>query len=332
MNKTANFPLLLQTFFTDRLIRQRNASPHTITSYRDTFRLLLDYAQQQKKRIPSNLKLDDLDAPFIVGFLTHLEKERGNSPRSRNARLSAIHSFFQYLAFEQPEYSDLIQRVLAIPSKRYDRTLVDFLTRPEVEVLLSIPDRGTWSGRRDHALIAFAIQTGLRVSELTGLCCQDITLSGGPHVRCYGKGRKERCTPLTKQIVSTLRAWLSENNGDPKDPLFPNAQGKRLTSDGVSYILSKHVKIAREQCPSLKKKRVTPHVLRHTTAMNLLQSGVDTMVIALWLGHESVETTKVYIDLNTEMKEEVLKKVPSSKTYLGRYRPDDKLLVFLNNL
>jgi site-specific recombinase XerD len=332
MKITANFSALLEAFFTDRLMHQRNASPHTIAAYRDTFRLLLYYAQEQLKTAPSALTLENLNAPFIGAFLNHLEKQRGNSARSRNLRLAAIHSFFRYAAFEHPEHSALIQRVLAIPSKRYERALVDFLSLPEVDALLATPDRRKWSGRRDHAIIALAVQTGLRVSELVGLCCKDIVLDTGPHVRCDGKGRKERCTPLTKQTVAIMRAWLREQNGQPVDPLFPNARGGRLSTDGIQYLLSKHAAGAQQKCPSLRKKRITPHVLRHTTAMNLLLAGVDRSVIALWLGHESVETTQIYIDANLALKEKILEKTALPKTTARRYRPDDQVLTFLRNL
>jgi site-specific recombinase XerD len=332
MKITANFPALLEAFFTDRLMRQRKASPHTIAAYRDTFRLLLCYAKERLKKPPSALTFQNLDAPFIGAFLNHLEKQRANSARSRNLRLAAIHAFFRYVAFEHPDHSGLIQRVLAIPNKRYDRALVEFLSPLEVEALLAAPDRNTWPGRRDQALMMLALQTGLRVSELIGLCCQDITLGTGPHVRCKGKGRKERCTPLTKQTVAIMRAWLRELGGQPSDPLFPNARGGPLSPDGVQYLLSKHVAVAQRSCPSLKKKRVTPHVLRHTTAMNLLQAGVDRSVIALWLGHESVVTTQIYIDANLALKEQILKKTASPKTCASRYRPDDPLLAFLKSL
>lgn len=328
----SNFSALLEAFFTDRLMRQRQVSPHTIAAYRDTFRLILSYAQERLKKPPSELTLENLDAPFIGEFLNHLEKKRNNRARSRNLRLTAIHSFFRYVAFEQPEQSALIQRVLAIPCKRFERPVVNFLTRSEVDALLAAPNRGTWGGRRDHALMVFAVQTGLRVSELTGLRCQDITLGTGPFVRCEGKGRKARCTPLTKQTAAILRAWLRERDGQPSDPLFPNARGGWLSPDGVQYILDKHVAVAEQECPSLRKKRVTPHVLRHTTAMDLLQAGVDRSVIALWLGHESVETTQMYFDANIEMKEEILKKTASLNASASRYRPSDPVLAFLNSL
>jgi len=276
--------------------------------------------------------LDNLDATVVGQFLKHLETTRGNSVRSRNLRLAAIHSFFRYVAYEHPERSALIQRVLAIPTKRYRRALVDFLTPTEVQALLDAPDRGTWGGRRDRALMAFAVQTGLRVSELIALNRESIHLGTGPHVRCEGKGRKERCTPLTKETVAIMRAWLREQESQPSGPLFPNARGGRLSNDGIQYILSKHVVVAQRTCQSLKPKRVTPHVLRHTTAMNLLQAGVDRTVIALWLGHESPDTTYIYVDANMALKEEILKKTSSPKMNVSRYHPEDRLLAFLRNL
>lgn len=332
MKTNADFPRLLQAFFTDRLMRQRKASQHTIASYRDTFRLLLGFAQQRLKKVPSKLAIEDLDAPFIGAFLDHLERGRGNNARSRNVRLAAIHSFFQYVALHEPSHSALAQRILAIPSKRYKRRQIEFLTRSEIDALLAAPDRDTWTGRRDRALMLVTVQTGLRVSELTGLCCQDIVLGAGAHVRCTGKGRKERCTPLRKEAVATLRAWLRERNADPSDPLFPNARGGPLSPDGVQYLLDKHIATASQQCPSLKKKRVSPHVLRHSAAMDLLHHGVDRSVIALWLGHESVETTQIYTHANLEIKEKALAKTTPLNVRPGRYRPDDELLAFLQSL
>lgn len=327
-----NFPALLETFFTDRLTRQRQASPHTLASYRDTFRMLLEYAERRLKKAPSAVTLEDLGAPFVGEFLNYLEKERGIVPRSRNLRLSAIRSFFRYAAFQEPDRSALIQRVLSIPSKRYDRPQVAFLSRPEIEALLSAPDTGTWSGRRDHALLLLAVQTGLRVSELTGLRCEDIRLGTGAHVRCRGKGRKERCTPLTKQGGRVLKAWLRERNGAPSDPAFPNSRGDSLSSDGVEYILSKHVAVARKACPTLARKQVSPHVLRHSTAMSLRQAGVDLSVIALWLGHESVETTQIYLDADLALKEKIVEKTALARGRSGRYRPKDHLLAFLKSI
>ena len=263
MTTTTAFPALLETFFTDRLLRQKRASPHTIASYRDTFSLLLRFTQTRLGKAPSVLTLDDLDAPVISTFLDHLEHERGTSPRSRNVRLSAIHSFFHYAALQAPSHSGLIQRVLAIPSKRYDRTPIAFLTDVEIEALLAAPDQLTWAGRRDRTLLLVAVQTGLRVSELSRLCWQDITLDTGAHVRCQGKGRKERCTPLRQDAITALRTWQREQQSRPEEPVFPSTRGGPLKRDGVAHLLTKHVATAQQNCPSLQGKRVTPHVLRH---------------------------------------------------------------------
>lgn len=332
MRTFANFPGLLEAFFTDRLMRQRQASPNTIASYRDTFCLLLRFAQQHLNKAPSALTIEELDAPFIGAFLDHLEKDRGNSARSRNVRLAAIQSFFHYVALHEPIHSALTQRVLAIPSKRYNRKPIEFLTRQEIDALLESPGQDTWAGRRDRALLLLAVQTGLRVSELISLRCQDVVLDRGAHVRCQGKGRKERCTPLRKEAVSVLQVWLRERNGSTSEPLFPNARGGQLSRDGVEYLLAKHVSVARQQCSSLKKKRVSPHVLRHTAAMELLQHGVDHSVIALWLGHESPETTQMYFHANLKLKEQALAKTAPVNVRPGRYRPDEKLLAFLKSL
>lgn len=330
--KTTSLSPLLQSFFTDRLMTQRNASPHTIASYRDTFRLLLLFAKTQLKKLPCQLMLEDLDTPLIGTFLDQLEKHRHNSPRSRNLRLAAIRSFFQYASFQQPDLSAHIQRVLSIPNKRQDRSLIDFLTRPEIEALLAAPDQTTWSGRRDHVLLRLAIQTGLRLSEIISLRYANVQLGQAAHVRCHGKGRKERCTPLTKQTAATLETWLRERGGSADDAIFPNARGGSLSPDGVQYMLAKHVTVAQQSCPSLKHKRVSPHVLRHTAAMELLQAGVDRSVIALWLGHESLETTQIYLDANLTLKEKALAKIDPLHGKLKRYRPDDDLLNFLRAL
>jgi len=329
---TTSLAPLLERFFTQRLMQQRQASPHTISSYRDTFRLLLSFAQQRLHSPPALLALEAIDAPLIVAFLDHLEKHRGLSARSRNLRLTAIHSFFRYAAFEAPEHAAQIQRVLAIPSKRFTRTQVHFLTRPEVEALLAAPDQRTWFGRRDHAFLRVASQTGLRLSEMTGLTRQDVTLSTGAHVRVIGKGRKERCVPLARPTVAVLKAWLREPPRGDGQVLFPNARGTRLTPDGVHYLLVRHVQTASKVCPSLKGKRVTVHVLRHTMAFDLLQGGVDRSVIALWLGHESVETTQIYLEATLAMKEKALSKTKPLEGKFKRYRPGDQLLGFLNNL
>ena len=332
MKEIAEFPTLLESFFTDRLMCQRHASPHTIASYRDTFCLLLRFAKERLKKEPSKLSITDLDAPFIAAFLNQLETIRGNSTRTRNIRLAAIHSFFRFLALQEPRYSASIHRVLAIPSKRFDRKSVEFLTRQEVDSILAAPNQGTWTGRRDHALMLLAVQTGLRVSELTGLKCKDVVLGNGAHVRCTGKGRKERCTPLRRESLRVIRSWLKERNGEVGGPLFPNARGGPLSRDGVEYILAKHVKMAKQECPSLERKRVSPHVLRHTAAMDLLQHGVDRFIIALWLGHESVETTQMYVHADLRLKEKVLQRTSPLGVKVGRYRPDDRLLSFLQAL
>jgi site-specific recombinase XerD len=323
---------LLQRFFTQRLMQQRQASPHTISSYRDTFRQFLKFIQQRLRKPPSRLTFEEIDAPLIVAFLDELEKRQGLSVRSRNLRLTAIHSFFRYAAFEVPAYSAQIQRVLAIPSKRFTRTLVQFLTRPEVDALLAAPNQLTWAGRRDHAFLLVAVQTGLRLSEMTGLKRKDLIVGAGAHLRLIGKGRKERCTPLAKSTLAVLKAWLREPQRGDGDVLFPNARGGRLSVHGVQYLLTKHRLAASRVCPSLKDKRVTVHRLRHTMAMDLLQAGVDRSVIALWLGHESVETTQIYLEATLAMKERALAKAlpPSGKP--GRYQPGDQLLGFLNSL
>ena len=290
----ASFAPRLERFFTQRLMQQRQASPHTISSYRDTFRQFLKFVQQRLHKPPANLGFEEIDAPLIVAFLDDLEKRQGVSVRSRNLRLTAIHSFFHYAAFEAPAQSAQIQRVLAIPSKRFTRTLVPFLTRPEVDALLAAPDQCTWSGRRDYAFLLVAVQTGLRLSEMTGLKREDIIVGAGAHVRVIGKGRKERCTPFAKSTRTVLKAWLQEPQRGDSDVLFPSAKGERLSVHGVQYLLTKHRLSASKVCPSLNQKRVTVHRLRHTMAMDLLQSGADRAVIALWLGHESVETTQIY--------------------------------------
>ena len=332
MKINTNLSGLIEAFFTDRLMRQRQASPNTIASYRDSFCLLFNFAKQRLNKEPSALSIEDLDAAFIGSFLNHIEKDRGNCARSRNVRLAAIHSFFKYIALQDPIHSALIQRVLAIPTKRFERKLINFLTKPEIEALLAAPDQSTWSGRRDSTLLYLAIQTGLRVSELIRLTCKDIVLGSGAYVHCNAKGRKDRCTPLRKELVATLRSWLRERSGHPDDPLFPNTRGGFLSRDGVEYLLAKHVAVARQKCPSIQKKRVSPHVLRHTAAMELLQHGVDITVIALWLGHESPETAQVYVQANLKMKEKALAKTTPVNVKPGRYQPGDQLLAFLKSL
>jgi integrase/recombinase XerD len=332
MSSNANFAPLLQRFFTERLMQQRHASPHTISSYRDTFRLLLQFAQTRLKKSPSRLALEDVDAPLISDFLNDLVQRRGISAQSRNVRLVAIRSLFHYAAFEMPAQSEQIQRILAIPCQRYNQELVNFLTRPEVDALLAVPDQLTWGGRRDHACLLLAVQTGLRLSELTGLTRSDVHLDTGAHVHVIGKGRKERCVPLAPPTVKVLKAWLQETPRDNGEFVFPNARGTRLSSDGLQYLLSKHVTVARQTCPSLRDKRVSPHVLRHANAMDLLQSGTPPPIIALWLGHESIETTHIYLQADLAMKEKILAKTTPHEGHPGVYKPDDPLLAFLKSL
>jgi integrase/recombinase XerD len=314
------------------LIRQRQKSPHTLASYRDTFCLLLAYIQQKLRKEPSEVSLPDLDSAFLGAFLDHLERQRGNSARSRNVRLAAIHSFFRYIALHSPEHGALVQRVLAMPSKRYVRRPIAFLNADEVAALLAAPDLDSWTGRRDRALLLLAVQTGLRAAELVGLRCQDIVLGPAAYVQCQGKGRKLRNTPLRKDTVAVLRTWLAERQGQPSDPAFPTISGTPLSHDGLQYLLNKHLTAASRQRPSLTTKRVTPHVLRHTLAMDLLAHGVDRAVIALWLGHESVETTAMYLQADMRLKEQALAKTDVALVRVRRYKPKDHLLAFLKSL
>jgi integrase/recombinase XerD len=323
---------ILQGFFTDRLARQKKASPNTVAAYRDTCRLLLSFAQAKTGKAPSRLSLADLDATLVGAFLAHLEDQRGNGTATRNARLAAIHSLFRYAAPRAPEHATVISQVLAIPPRRRERAIVSYLTPQETDALLAAPDRQTWHGRRDHALLLLAVQTGLRVSELTGLTRQDTHLGAGPHVRCHGKGRKDRATPLTSQVVRVLRTWLAELGPGPGMPLFPAQAGGRLSRDAVERLVTKHATAAADSCPSIKEKHVTPHTLRHTAAMSLLRAGVDTSVIALWPGHEDPETTQLYLHADMTIKEQALARVQPPDTSPGRYRPPDTLLAFLDNL
>lgn len=332
MSAARTFPALLEAFFTDRLIRQRQASPHTLASYRDSFCLLLAHAQRLLRKAPTDINLADLDTAFLGAFLDHLEHERDNSARSRNVRLAAIHSFFRYVALHSPEHSALAQRVLAMPNKRYVRRPVAFLNDAEVAALLAAPDLSRWSGRRDRALLLLAVQTGLRATELLSLRCEDIVLGPAAYVQCQGKGRKLRNTPLRKDTVAVVRAWLTERKGHPSDPAFPTVSGMQLSHDGLQYLLNKHLTVACRQCPSLANKRVTPHVLRHTLAMDLLHHGADRSVIALWLGHESVETTAMYLQADMQLKEQALAKTVAADVRARRYMPDDHLLAFLKSL
>jgi site-specific recombinase XerD len=328
----SSFTATLQLFFTERLARQRQASPHTVTAYRNTFRLLLRFTQDRTGKAPSNLDWNDLNAELISAFLDHLETDRHNSARSRNARLAALRSLFRYAAFRHPEHSELIQQVLAIPQKRFDRAVVSFLNAAELDALLTAPDLTRWEGRRDRALMTLAAQTGLRLSELIGLNCDDVQLGTGSHVRCTGKGRKQRCVPLTTLTAAVLRTWLHERGSDHDEPLFPTRSGRRLSDDAVARRVAIHTAFAAQHCPSLADKKVTPHVLRHTTAMALLHAGVDTAVIALWLGHADTRSTQPYLHADMTIKERALARTTPANIKPGRYRPTDKLLAFLESL
>lgn len=322
----------LQAFFTDRLQTQRHASERTITAYRDSLRLLIGYVCAQTGKDPCRLDFDDLDGPMIGAFLTHLEQQRHNTVRTRNARLAAIHSLFGYAALRHPEHAATIQRVLEIPPKRFDHALVCYLTKTEAEALLAAPDQGTWLGRRDHALLGVAIQTGLRVAELTGLRTADVSLTHGPHVRVLGKGRKERCIPLTPTTTKTLAAWLRERSGTDNSAVFPSRRGTPLSTDAVEALVAKYATTATCTCPSLTGKTVTPHVLRHTCAMFLRHSGTDMATIALWLGHADIRSTQPYLHADLELKERALARSDLPDTTPGRYRPSDELLAFLDSL
>jgi integrase/recombinase XerD len=332
VNTKANFSTLVQGFFTDRLLRQRRASPHTVAGYRDTFRLLLQFAAGRLGKAPSRLTLEELDAAFVGDFLDHLEKERRNSARSRNTRLAAIHAFFHYVSFQEPAYAEQCRRILAIPSKRYERRLIEYLSKEEIDALVAAPDKTIWRGRRDHALLLVAIQTGLRVSELIGLQRKDVVLSAGAHLRCEGKGRKQRCTPLRQEAVAVLAQWLCECPAEPATPVFPSNRGEPLSRDAVERLVTRHRRTAERQRPSLKGRKVTPHVLRHTAAMQMLKHGIDRSVIALWLGHESIETTQMYLHADMRLKEEALARMTPLGAQPGRFRPDDQLLAFLEGL
>ncbi len=326
------FQTLLQRFFTQRLMQQKRVSAHTISSYRDTFRLLLMFAQKRLRTPPDKLPFEKLDAPFVAAFLNELEKTRGVTVRTRNLRLTAIRSFFRFAAYEMPTHSAQIQRLLAMPAKRFDRKLIDFLTRPEADALLAAPDKASWIGRRDHALLLTTLQTGMRLSEATGLRRGDITFDTGAHIEILGKGRKHRVVPLCKPVADVLSAWLDEAAPAAADIAFPSVRGGRLSADAVARLLEKHLGIAADACPSLRQKHITFHCLRHTTAMDLLHAGVEQTVIALWLGHESIETTQIYLDADLELKEKILARTIPFDTKPGKFRPDDQLMAFLNQL
>lgn len=332
MTSQVSIAPLVERYFSQRLIIQKQASPHTIASYRDTFRLFLLFMRTRTGKSPSNLAFSDIDVDSIEAFLTDLETRRSISARSRNLRLSALRSFFRFAFYYEPEHAGRIQQILAVPAKRHDRTLVGFLTQSEVEALLAATDSRTWNGRRDHALLLLAFQTGMRLSEITGLQRRDVYLETGAHIRCLGKGRKERCTPLAATTVKQLRAWMAEPVTADTGFLFTTGHGQRMSADAVQYLFAKYTTIARRTCPSLRNKRVSPHIARHTAAMELLQAGVDLSVIALWLGHESIETTQKYLEANIALKETALAKTVPFNARICRFRPNDQLMQFLNAL
>jgi integrase/recombinase XerD len=328
----SSFQSLIQRFFSERLLKQLGASQYTVAAYRDAFRLLLKFASARLGRAPSNLRIEDFDTSFLGQFLEHLETDRGNCTRTRNNRLAAIHAFFQYVAISEPALALHCQRVLAIPSKRYERGPVEFLTEEESTALVAAPNPGTWIGRRDKALLLVAIQTGLRNSEITSLRCRDVEFGAGAHVRCLGKGRKLRCTPLRPDVAAVLKEWLSQQRGKPEDPVFPSSSGSRLSADAFQRLVSRHIATARRTCPSLVPKTITPHTLRHAAAMALLHRDVDLSVIALWLGHESTETTQIYLHADMQLKQRALAHATPSGLAPNRFRPPDPLLAFLESL
>jgi site-specific recombinase XerD len=327
-----SFSALLQRFFTDWLPGQLSASPYTVACYRDAFRLLLNFGQKRLKQAPSELRMEEIDASLVSKFLEHLELHRHNSIRTRNNRLFALHAFFRYVALSEPALALHCQRILAIPVKRYERAPVVFLTEDETAALVQAPDPTKWIGRRDRALLLVAVQTGMRNTELTSLRCQDVHFGTGAHIRCVGKGRKTRCTPLRTDVAAVLKQWIMERGGNSYEHVFPASHGTRLSADAFQRLVTKYSVIASRVCPSLISKKVTPHTLRHTSAMNLLRHGVDLSVIALWLGHESTESTQAYLHADMQLKEKALSHATSPCLKPARFRPSDPLLAFLDKL
>ncbi len=329
---TATLPALLQRFFIERLLSQLGASSHTVASYRDTFRLLLAFASKRLSRPPSSLSLEDIDVVLVTDFLDNLERERANTVKTRNTRLAGVRAFFHFIAYAEPACSLHCQRVLAIPAKRHERKPVDFLREEETDALVATPDRTTWIGRRDHILLLVATETGLRNAELRSLRRRDVDLGAGAHVRCSGKGRKTRCTPLRRDVVAALKPWLAECGNAPDEPVFPSSRGGFLSADALQRLVARHVTTASTKCSSLGGRSITPHTLRHTTAMALLRRGVDQTVIALWLGHESAETTQVYLHADMRLKEQALSYSDPNGAPPRRFKPPDPLLAFLQSL
>jgi integrase/recombinase XerD len=323
---------LIESFFVDRLGQQMRASPHTVASYIDTFHLLFKYAKEKLKKTPKELMIGDLNVKFIINFLNDMETRRKISVRTRNQRLAAIRSFFRYCSYQLPESSTLIAEVLSIPEKRTEKRLIDFLSQEEVKAILEAPNQQEWGGKRDYTFLTIAIQTGMRLGELTSLQWKDVSLEHHPYIKCLGKGRKERSTPLSSETVKCLLNWFRALNPLPTDFVFPTIHGQKMSADTVQLMLKKHAKKAVEHCKSISGKRITPHMLRHTTAMRLIEMGVDIASIALLLGHESIKTTYVYLKADMAMKEKILSKLPGSKVKTLRYKPDDNLRTFLKNL
>lgn len=324
----------VQAFFLTRLGHELDASGHTVDSYRHAFRLLLVYAHGETGKAPSDLDFVDLDAHLVSGFLDHLEKNRGNTAGTRNTRLAAIHSFFRYAAYRHPEHAGTIQQVLAIPHKKATTVPRDYLDEEEMDAIVAAPDRSGWLGRRDHALLLVGLRTGMRLSELTGLRRRDAALGPTPHLKCLGKGRKRRDTPLDKQTVEVLRAWMTETSAGPDTPLFPSVRGGRLSPDAVERLVAKHVVAAAAICPAIAAKEISPHNLRHSFAMDMLRHGVDAAVLALWLGHEKLESVNAYLHADPTLKQRALDRLPPLRpgSPPGRFRPDDQLLTFLEGL
>ncbi|NPT58144.1 tyrosine-type recombinase/integrase [Paraburkholderia elongata] len=329
---TQPFAVLVQKFFMQRLQQQRHVSPCTMTAYRDSFRLLLAFAYQRLHKRPSDITIEDLDASFILDFLRYLEQDRRNSIRSRNARFAAIRSFMEYVSFEEPSAMAIAQSVLAIPMKRFEQPLVGFLSREHIEAILAAPDTRTWTGQRDHIMLATLYNTGARVSELIDMRVSDLVLGPTAWVRIHGKGRKERSVPLWPDTAKDLKRWLRQYPRAPQEPLFPSRSGAALTRIGFTDRLKLAAQIASRQFPELVRRRIFPHLVRHSVAMHMLQSGVPDTVIALWLGHESPTTTHHYVEADLQMKERALKALQAPSRKPLRYRPKDDLLRFLETL
>jgi integrase/recombinase XerD len=329
---TRDFPTVVQRFFCDYLMNQRNVSPRTIAAYRDTFRLLLRELQTQSGKSASELEFPDLDAPAVLAFLRSIEKDRGNSIRTRNARLAAIRAFANYAASEETSFLATARQIRVIPMKRFDRPLIGFLSREEIQAILDAPTLDTWSGRRDRAMLTALYNTGARVSEIIAVRMKDICLDAAPSMTLHGKGRKERVVPLWKSTACLLRHWIKETDSEKDAPLFPGCRGQPLSRSGVEERLRRAVKSASAKCPSFSKRPISPHTFRHTTAMHMLQSGVDITVIALWLGHESISTTHMYIEADLAMKQKALDRLHAPGRQPHVYRAPDKLLEFLRAL